>query len=33
MAPTRMTLVDYVTAYRSPAGTGHGLTYGYWVAA
>jgi 3-O-methylgallate 3,4-dioxygenase len=25
-----MTLIDYVPAYRSPAGTGHGLTFGYW---
>ena len=31
MAPTNMSLVDYVTAYRSMAGTGHGLTYGTWV--
>ncbi|MQA64667.1 MAG: hypothetical protein GEU76_02010 [Alphaproteobacteria bacterium] len=30
MAPARMTLVDYVPAYRSLAGTGHGLTFGYW---
>ncbi|MGE5539333.1 MAG: hypothetical protein ACM30I_12005 [Gemmatimonas sp.] len=30
MAPTRMTLVDYLPAYRSVAGTGHGLTFGYW---
>ena len=30
MAPVGMTLVDYVTAYRSPAGTGHGLTFGVW---
>ncbi|HEX2726924.1 MAG TPA: extradiol ring-cleavage dioxygenase, partial [Beijerinckiaceae bacterium] len=30
MAPTRMTLVDYIPCYRSAAGTGHGLTFGYW---
>jgi hypothetical protein len=30
MTPARMTLVDYVPAYRSLAGTGHGLTFGYW---
>ena len=30
MAPTSMTLVDYVPAFRSLAGTGHGLTYGTW---
>jgi hypothetical protein len=30
MAPAKMTLVDYVPAYRSLAGTGHGLTFGYW---
>ena len=30
MAPQTMTLVDYIPAYRSLAGTGHGLTYGYW---
>jgi len=30
MAPTTMTLVDYLPAYRSIAGTGHGLTFGYW---
>lgn len=30
MAPTTMTLVDYVPAYRSLASTGHGLTFGYW---
>jgi hypothetical protein len=30
MAPTNMTLVDYVPAFRSLAGTGHGLTYGTW---
>jgi 3-O-methylgallate 3,4-dioxygenase len=26
-----MTLVDYVPCYRSPAGTGHGVTFGYWA--
>ena len=26
-----MTLVDYVPCYRSLAGTGHGVTFGYWV--
>jgi hypothetical protein len=31
MAPRRMTLIDYVPAYRSVAGTGHGLTFGYWA--
>lgn len=30
MAPVRMTLVDYLPCYRSVAGTGHGLTFGYW---
>jgi hypothetical protein len=30
MAPKKMTLVDYLPAYRSVAGTGHGLTFGYW---
>lgn len=30
MAPTVMTLVDYLPCYRSLAGTGHGLTFGYW---
>ena len=30
MAPTGMTLVDYVPCYRSLAGTGHGITFGYW---
>ena len=30
MAPTNMTLIDYVPAFRSLAGTGHGLTYGTW---
>ncbi len=30
MDPVGMTLVDYVPCYRSPAGTGHGVTFGYW---
>jgi aromatic ring-opening dioxygenase catalytic subunit (LigB family) len=30
MAPSTMTLVDYLPCYRSLAGTGHGLTFGYW---
>lgn len=30
MAPERMTLVDYLPCYRSLAGTGHGVTFGYW---
>lgn len=30
MEPTRMTLIDYVPCYRSLAGTGHGMTFGYW---
>lgn len=30
MAPVTMKLVDYIPAYRSLAGTGHGLTFGYW---
>ena len=25
-----MTLVDYIPCYRSLAGTGHGVTFGYW---
>jgi hypothetical protein len=25
-----MNLIDYVPCYRSPAGTGHGVTFGYW---
>jgi hypothetical protein len=28
-----MTLIDYVPCYRSLAGTGHGLTFGYWNGA
>ena len=30
MAPTRMTLVGYTPCYRSIAGTGHGICFGYW---
>jgi len=30
MEPLGMTLVDYVPCYRSLAGTGHGVTFGYW---
>jgi hypothetical protein len=30
MSPSKMNLVDYIPCYRSPAGTGHGLTFGYW---
>ncbi|MFT5538627.1 MAG: hypothetical protein ACI82H_000140 [Alphaproteobacteria bacterium] len=30
MAPTTMTLVDYLPCYRSLAGTGHGITFGVW---
>jgi len=30
MAPKTMTLLDYQPCYRSPAGTGHGVTFGYW---
>jgi 3-O-methylgallate 3,4-dioxygenase len=30
MDPLGMTLVDYVPCYRSLAGTGHGVTFGYW---
>ena len=30
MEPLSMTLVDYVPCYRSLAGTGHGVTFGYW---
>jgi hypothetical protein len=33
MEPVGMTLVDYVPCYRSPAGTGHGVTFGYWSPA
>jgi hypothetical protein len=30
LSPANMTLVDYVPCYRSLAGTGHGITFGYW---
>lgn len=30
MAPARLEVVDYIPAYRSLAGTGHGLTFGTW---
>jgi 3-O-methylgallate 3,4-dioxygenase len=30
MEPKTMTLIDYIPAYRSLAGTGHGNTFGYW---
>ncbi len=30
MAPSVMTLVDYQPCYRSVAGTGHGVAFGYW---
>jgi hypothetical protein len=30
MAPARMQLVDYQPCYRSLAGTGHGIAFGYW---
>ncbi len=30
MAPGTMKLVNYLPCYRSLAGTGHGLTFGYW---
>lgn len=30
MAPTKMTLVGYTPCYRSAAGTGHGICFGYW---
>lgn len=33
MSPARMQLVDYVPAYRSPAGTGCGLAFGTWEPA
>jgi hypothetical protein len=32
MSPHNMTLVDYQPCYRSLAGTGHGVTFGYWDA-
>jgi 3-O-methylgallate 3,4-dioxygenase len=30
MSPDKMTLIDYLPCYRSLAGTGHGVTFGYW---
>ena len=30
LAPDTMTLVEYLPCYRSLAGTGHGVTFGYW---
>ncbi|HLI20345.1 MAG TPA: hypothetical protein VKV32_04460 [Stellaceae bacterium] len=30
MAPETMKLIDYLPCYRSLAGTGHGVTFGYW---
>ena len=30
MAPSRMQLIDYQPCYRSLAGTGHGICFGYW---
>jgi 3-O-methylgallate 3,4-dioxygenase len=30
MDPVPMTLVEYQPCYRSPAGTGHGITFGVW---
>lgn len=30
MSPTVMSLIDYLPCYRSLAGTGHGVTFGYW---
>jgi hypothetical protein len=31
MEEVPMTLIDYVPCYRSPASTGHGVTFGYWA--
>ena len=31
MAPTSMTLVNYLPCYRSLAGTGPGPAFGYWM--
>jgi 3-O-methylgallate 3,4-dioxygenase len=31
MAPHNMDLIDYLPAYRSVAGTGHGLAFGTWT--
>lgn len=30
LEPMQMTLLDYVPTYRSPAGTGCGMTFAYW---
>lgn len=30
LEPMNMTLVDYITTYRSPGGTGCGMTFAYW---
>ena len=30
MRPNNMTLIDYQPCYRSSAGTGHGVAFGYW---
>ena len=30
VGPMKMTLVDYVTTYRSPAATGCGMGFAYW---
>ena len=30
MKEAPMKLIDYVPCYRSPASTGHGVTFGYW---
>ena len=30
MKPVKMTLIDYIPAFRSLAGTGHGLAFGFW---
>jgi len=32
MEDVPMTLIDYIPAYRSLLGTGHGLAFGYWSA-
>jgi 3-O-methylgallate 3,4-dioxygenase len=29
-SPVKMQLIDYLACYRSLAGTGHGITFGYW---
>jgi len=31
MAPRPMTLIDYIPGYRSPAATGCGMGFGYWI--